>query len=269
MGRWPVTSTWLGRLVLQLVVPLALLAVWWWTSVDSTSYLYPPLSDIVGSLREDWIFERVESDLVPSLGRFGAGYVLAATAGVGAGALIGLAPRLRRTTLPVTEFVRSVPSPLLLPFALVVFGIGNGSKVALIALGSVWPVLLNTVDGVRGVDPEVRDVARSFGIGRRMQLSRVILPAASPKIVAGLRIGLSVALLLMVVSEMRGGTNGLGFQIRSAQRSFDTADAYAGVIVIGAVGLVVNLIFLAVERRLMRWHRGARGLLAETGGRLA
>ncbi|MGH9260020.1 MAG: ABC transporter permease, partial [Acidimicrobiales bacterium] len=175
------TRTWFGRLVLQLLVPVGLLATWWWTSMDSASYLYPPLPDVVGSLREDWIFERVSSDLLPSLGRFGAGYLLAATVGVVAGTLIGLAPRLRRSTLPVTEFVRSVPSPLLLPFALVLFGIGTGSKVALIALGSLWPVLLNTIDGVRGVDPEVRDVARSFGIGRRMQISRVILPAASPK----------------------------------------------------------------------------------------
>ena len=263
------TRTWTGRLVLQLLVPVGLLAAWWGTSVDSDSYLWPPLPDIVGSLREDWILERVRSDLLPSLGRFGAGYALAATVGVVAGTLIGLAPRLRRASLPVTEFVRSVPAPLLLPFVLVVFGIGNSSKIALIALGSLWPVLLNTVDGVRGVDPETRDVARSFGIGRRMQLSRIILPAASPKIAAGLRIALSVALLLMVVSEMRGGTNGLGFQIRSAQRSFDTADAYAGVIVIGTVGLGLNLVFLVLERRLMRWHRGARGLLDETGGRLA
>lgn len=262
------TGTWVGRLVVQLLVPAGLLATWWWTSADSDSYLWPPLPDIVESLREDWIPERIDSDLLPSLGRFGAGYLLAAIVGVVAGTLIGLAPRLRRATLPVTEFVRSVPAPLLLPFALVVFGIGNTSKVALIALGSLWPVLLNTVDGVRGVDPEVRDVARSFGIGRRMLLSRIILPAASPKIAAGLRVALSVALLLMVVSEMRGGTNGLGFQIRSAQRSFDTPDAYAGVIVIGTVGVVLNLMFVIVERRLMHWHRGARGLLDETTGRL-
>ena len=131
----------------------------------------------------------------------------------------------------------------------------------------MWPVLLNTVDGVRGVDPEVRDVARSFGIGRRLQVSRVILPAASPKIAAGLRVALSVALLLMIVSEMKGGTNGLGFQIRSAQRSFDTADAYAGVLVIGTVGIFLNLIFVTLERRVMRWHRGARGV-DETAGRL-
>ena len=256
----------LGRLPLQLVLPVGLVALWWWTSRDSTSYLFPPLAEIVRSLRDDWLHDRVSSDLWPSLRRFGIGYLIAAIAGVVAGTAIGLSPRLRRATQPVTELVRSIPSPLLFPVALVLFGIGDGSKVALIVLGSVWPVLLNTVDGVRGIDPQVLDVARSFRLGPWMRVTRVVLPAAGPKIAAGLRIGLSVALLLMVVSEMRGGTNGLGFQIRSDQRSFDTASSYAGVIVIGLIGLVVNLAFVAVESRVMRWHRGARGLLDGAGG---
>jgi ABC-type nitrate/sulfonate/bicarbonate transport system permease component len=258
-----VTLARLGRPALQLVLPVGLVALWWWTSRDSTSYLFPPLAEIVESLRDDWLHGRVGSDLWPSLRRFGLGYLIAATVGIAAGTLIGLVPRLRRITQPLTEFVRSIPSPLLFPVALVLFGIGDGSKVALIALGSVWPVLLNTVDGVRGVDSQVLDVARTFRLDARMRVTKVILPAASPKIAAGLRIGLSVALLLMVVSEMRGGTNGLGFQIRSDQRSFDTASSYAGVIVIGMIGLVVNLAFVVVERRVMRWHRGARGLLDE------
>lgn len=261
------TRTRSGRLALQLVLPVVLVALWWWTSQDG-SYLNPPLAEVVDSLGDDWL-ARVGSDVVPSLRRFFLGYVLAATLGIVGGTAVGLAPRLQRASQPVTEFVRSVPSPLLFPFALVVFGIGDDSKVALIALGAVWPVLLNTADGVRGVDPQVVDVARSFGLPRRTQLSHVILPAASPKIVAGLRIALSVALLLMVVSEMQGGTDGLGFQIRAAQRSFDTAETYAGVIVIGAIGLVANLAFLAVENRLMRWHRGARGVLEDARSTLA
>jgi ABC-type nitrate/sulfonate/bicarbonate transport system permease component len=256
------TRTRLGRAVLQLVLPAALIALWWWTSRDSGSYLNPPLSEVTASLRDDWL-DRLSSDLAPSLRRFGLGYLLAAVLGVAGGTAIGLSDRLRRATAPLTEFVRSIPSPLLFPFALVVFGIGDDSKVGLIALGSLWPVLLNTADGVRGVDPQVIDVARAFGLDRRMRIGRVILPAASPKIVAGLRIALSVALLLMVVSEMQGGTNGLGFQIRAAQRSFDTAETYAGVVVIGVVGLLVNTVFVAIERRLMHWHRGDRGLLEE------
>ena len=254
----------LGRVVLQAVVPVALVVAWWSASRHSTSYLNPPLAEIVDRLREDWLSARMNSDVLPSLGRFAAGYLVAATIGVAAGTLIGLVPWLRRCTQPLTEFVRSVPPPLLFPFALVLFGVGDDSKVALIALGSVWPVLLNTVDGVRSVDPEILDVARSFRIRGWMRVKRIVVPAASPKIIAGLRVALSVALLLMVVSEMQGGTNGVGFRIRYAQRSFDTADAYAGVIVIGVVGFAVNLLFLAAESRLMRWHRGARGVLEET-----
>ncbi|MGH9212029.1 MAG: ABC transporter permease [Acidimicrobiales bacterium] len=255
-----------ARLAVQVVVPVALVLAWWATSRDSSSYLYPPLTDVLESLRDEWLGERVASDVMPSLGRFAAGYLIAGVVGVAAGTAIGLLPSLRRGVLPLTEFVRSIPSPLLFPFALVVFGIGDDSKVALIALGSVWPVLLNTADGVRGIDPEIHDVARSFRISWPRRISRVVLPAASPKIVAGLRIALSVALLLMVVSEMRGGTNGVGFQVRYAERTFDTTGAYAGVILIGGIGLALNLLFVAAESRIMRWHRGARGVI-ETAGK--
>lgn len=253
-----------GRLALQLILPIGLVALWWWTSEDSSSIYYPPLSRILESLQDDWIFEQVGSDLLPSLGRFTVGYAIAAGAGIGVGTLIGLAPRVRRASQPVTEFVRSIPPPLLLPVTVVLFGIGNDAKIAVIALGSVWPVLLNTIDGVRGVDPQMLDMARSFGLNRRMRIARVMLPAASPKIAVGMRTALSVALILMVISEMVASTNGLGFQVLSAQRSFDVPGTYAGVIVIGVVGLVVNLGFLLAEGWIMRWHRGARGLLDET-----
>lgn len=267
------TGRWLARGALQLAMPLGLVTIWWLTSRDSGEMFYPPLSRIgasadqardtvIARLREDWLFNQVGSDLLPSLGRFTGGYLLAAALGISVGTLIGLAPRLRRSAQPVTEFVRSIPPPLLLPFVLVTMGADNNARVALIALGSVWPVLLNTVDGVRGVAPETLDMARSFGLTRSMQISRVMLPAASPKIVVGLRTALSVALILMIISEMSyGGSNGLGFQVVDAQRRFDSASTYAGVIVIGVVGLTLNLAFLAVERWIMRWHRGARGLL--------
>lgn len=262
------TRTWYGRFVLQVAGPMLLLGLWWWTSKDSTSYLYPPLPDIVDSLQEDWLFERVSTDLLPSLGRFSAGYFLAAVAGILAGTLVGLAPRFRQASQPVTEFLRSIPPTLMLPFVIVTIGVGNDAKVLLIALGSVWPILLNTVDGVRGVDTEALDMARAFRLPWWSRISRVVLPAASPKITVGLRTALSVALILMVVSEMTASTNGLGFQTLSAQRRFDAAGTYAGVVVIGVVGLVVNLGFVVVERRIMRWHRGARGLLEETGAPL-
>jgi ABC-type nitrate/sulfonate/bicarbonate transport system permease component len=252
-----------GRVALQLVLPVLLIALWWWTSAGSTEVFFPPLSRIVDKLREDWLFEQVGSDLVPSLTRFTVGYVLAVVAGIGVGTVIGLAPRLRAASQPVTEFLRAIPPPLMLPFVLVVIGIGDDSKIALIVLGAIWPVLLNTIDGVRGVDPLMLDMARSFGFGRATRITRVVLPSASPKIVVGMRTALSIGLILMIISEMQASTNGLGFRVLDAQRSFDSAGTYAGVIVIGVVGLVVNLGFLVAEARIMRWHRGAQGLLDE------
>lgn len=255
------TRTRAGRILLQLVLPVALVAAWWWTSRDSTSFFWPPLQRIVESIRADWLFDQFTTDLVPSLIRFSVGYFLAVAVGIAAGAMIGLLPRLRRASTPVTEFVRAIPPPLLLPFAIVTLGIGNVSKIVVIALGAVWPILLNTVDGVRGVDSLTIDMARSFGLGPWQRVTRVILPAASPKITVGMRTGLAVALILMIISEMVGSTNGLGFRVLDAQRSFDSAGTYGGVIVIGVVGLVVNAGFLAAEARIMHWYRGSRGLL--------
>lgn len=250
-----------GRILLQLLLPVALIGAWWWTSRGSSSFFWPPLTTILSSIRSDWLFDQFMTDLVPSLARFTAGYLLAAAVGIAAGALIGLMPRLRRATTPVTEFVRAIPPPLLLPFAIVTLGIGNLSKVVVIALGAVWPILLNTVDGIRGVDQLTVDMARSFGLNRWQRLTRVVLPGASPKIAVGMRTGLAVALILMIISEMVGSTNGLGFRVLDAQRSFDSAGTYGGVIVIGVVGLIVNAGFLIVESRVMWWYRGSRGLL--------
>jgi ABC-type nitrate/sulfonate/bicarbonate transport system permease component len=254
-----VTRHWAGRLVLQAVVPVVLITVWWFTSAGSTSLFYPPLRDVIEALREQWLFDRVHSDLVPSLGRLGAGYGLAVVAGITAGLALGLWPWLRRATGAVTEFQRALPPPLLVPFALVVLQPGNDAKIAVIALGSVWPVLLNTVDGVRGVDAEALEMARAFGLSPGQRVRRVVLPAASPRILVGMRTALSIAIILMVISEMQASTNGLGFRVLDAQRSFDTAGMFAGIIVLGLVGVVLNGAFVAVERRAMRWYQGSRG----------
>ena len=269
-GRRPVTRTWSGRLALQLVLP-ARLARRLVVDVRRQHLVSVPAAarhrrEPAGGL-----------DLRAGGERPGArasGGSAPATCsprppGVVAGTLIGLAPRLRRTTLPVTEFVRSIPSPLLLPFALVVFGIGNGVQ------GRADRARV----GVAGAVEHGRRRPRcgSRGPRRGPQLRHRPADADQPGDPAGGQPQDRGRAAHRPVGGApphgrqrdAGGTNGLGFQIRSAQRSFDTADAYAGVIVIGAVGLVVNLIFLAVERRLMRWHRGARGLLAENRGRLA
>ena len=180
-------------------------ALWWYTAKDSTSLFYPTLGEVIDALREQWLFEQVGSDLVPSLIRLGLGYVLAATVGIALGLLLGLTPWLQRATQPVVEFVRAIPPPLLIPFVVVVLASsGTLSKVVIIALGSVWPVLLNTITGVRSVDRQLIDMAVSYGVPPRQRLWRIIVPGASPHIMVGLRTALAIAIILMVISEMRG-----------------------------------------------------------------
>lgn len=257
----------LTRWGLPLLLPAALVVLWWYTARDSTSLFYPALGEVFDSLREQWLFEQVGSDLVPSLMRLGLGYVLAAVLGVGGGLLLGLNPWLQRASQPVVEFVRAIPPPLLIPFVVVVLSnSGTLSKVVIIALGAVWPVLLNTITGVRSVDRQVLDMAVSYGVPPPQRLWRIVLPGASPHIMVGLRTALAIAIILMVISEMRNTREGLGYRVLEAQRGFDSAGTIAGIIVIGFVGVVLNFAFVAVEGRIMRWYRGSRGLLTAGEG---
>src|SRR5690606_2298393 len=128
---------------------------------------------------------------------------------------------------------------------------------AIIGFGAVWPILLNTADGVASVEPLQRDTARAYRIGFGDQLLRIILPAAAPKIFAGLRISLSIAVILMVISEMVATVDGVGFALVQAQRSFRTLDVWAAILVLGIIGFALNAALTAVEGRALRWHRGA------------
>ena len=128
----------------------------------------------------------------------------------------------------------------------------------LIAFVCVWPVLLNTIDGVTGIDPTLRETARVYGVSGRDRLLRIVLPAASPQIFAGMRTSLSLALILMVISEMVASTNGIGFFVLQSQRSFAIPEMWSGILLLGLLGYALNLIFVLVERRVLAWHRGAR-----------
>ena len=244
--------------VLELSVPILVLVAWGVWSAGSTTYYYPPLTDILETFRDTWVFERVGSDVVPSLLRMGAGYAIAVLAGVAVGLLLGLSRRSRRAAAPIIEFLRAIPPPALLPFAILVIGVGTSMKVFIIAFVCVWPILLNTLDGVGGVDPTLRDTTRVYGISKRDRVLRVMLPAAGPQIFAGMRTSLSLALILMVISEMVASTNGIGYFVLQSQRSFDIPEMWSGILLIGIIGYALNLVFLLIERRVLRWHRGSR-----------
>jgi ABC-type nitrate/sulfonate/bicarbonate transport system permease component len=243
---------------LEIAVPLALLVLWGVLSADSDTYYFPPLTDILQTFMDTWVFERFGSDVVPSLTRLAIGYGIACVVAVTAGLALGLSRPLRRATDPIVQFLRSIPPPALLPFGILVLGIGNAMKIFIIAFVCLWPVLLNTIDGVAGVDPTLRETARVYDIGPVDRILRVTLPAAAPQIFAGMRTALSLALILMVISEMVGSTNGIGYFVLEAQRAFAIPEMWSGILLLGILGYVLNAVFLLVERRVLRWHRGSR-----------
>lgn len=245
-------------LALEVGAPLVLLAVWWTASSSSESLYFPALRDIVQAFADLWLFERLSSDILPSLGRMTAGYLAAAAIGILGGLALGSWPRVLRAVEPLVDFLRSVPPPALLPLAIVLFGIGNAMKIFIIVLVCVWPVLLNTVDGVRAMDPTMAAMARVYRVTGLERLRTVTLPAAAPQIFAGLRTSLSLALIMMVVSEMIASSNGIGHFVIEAQRTFAVTDMWAGILLIGILGYLINAGFVLLERRVLRWYHASR-----------
>jgi ABC-type nitrate/sulfonate/bicarbonate transport system permease component len=243
---------------LEITVPLLVLVVWGLLSAGSESFYFPPLTSILSTFADIWLFERVGSDVVPSLVRMGLGYSAAVLIAVVVGVSLGLMRRGRLVAGPIVEFLRSIPPPALLPFAILVFGTGTDMKVFIIAFVCLWPILLNTIDGVTGVDPALRETTRVYGVNTIDRIRLVVMPAAAPQIFAGMRTSLSLALILMVISEMVASTNGIGYFVLQAQRSFDIPEMWSGIFVLGILGYALNAGFVLVERRVLRWHRGAR-----------
>jgi ABC-type nitrate/sulfonate/bicarbonate transport system permease component len=245
-------------IAVEILAPIGLFAAWWFLSLDSTSPFFPPLKTMVESFRETWTWERIQQDVIPSLYRFVSGYLIGSALGIAFGVFFGLNRTARRATAPTIDFLRSIPAPAIISVFIILIGFDDRMKITAIAFSSFFPVLLNTVDGVRGVNTEQLDMARAYRLRHRDTVFKIILPAASPQIFAGLRISLAVALAVMAFSEMFAGTDGLGFVIIFSQATYRVNEMYAGIFMLGIIGYCVNLIFLAIESRLLRWHRGWR-----------
>jgi ABC-type nitrate/sulfonate/bicarbonate transport system permease component len=248
----------LRRVGMVLGLPAILFALWWVLSADSESFYFPPLPEILDALVEEWLGPRLLDDVLPSVVRLLAGFALAVLVSLVLGVLIGTYRSVRDVTEPVLEFFRAIPPPALVPIFLLIFGIDNTFKVIVIAFGCMWPILLNTVEGVRAVDDVLSDTGRVYRLTGWARLRRLVLPAASPQIFAGLRQGLSVAIILMVISELFAASNGLGFAIVQYQRTFAIPEMWAGMIVLGILGVLLAAIFRIVENRQLSWYHGLR-----------
>jgi len=242
-----------------LGLPVILLTGWWVASAGSTNPFWPPLSTILEAFPTTWTMDRIVGDVFPSLARLGIGFGIAVVLGIVLGTAIGLSPSLRALSEPVLEFFRAVPPPVLVPIIALFAGYtGWLGKIVTIALGCLWPILLNTVEGVRGLEPTLTDTAKSYRLSPWRRLVFVILPGASPRIFTGARQSLSIGVILMVISELFGANRGLGAAIVQFQRTFAIPQMWTGVIVLGLIGVLLATLFKLVENRMLAWYVGQR-----------
>jgi ABC-type nitrate/sulfonate/bicarbonate transport system permease component len=186
------------------------------------------------------------------------GLSLAMVIGIAAGLVIGSVPPLKAMTASTIEFLRPIPSVALIPLVVLLFGSRPQSALVLVVYAATWQVLVQVLYGVADVDPVARDTARSYRFSRWSVARTVIWPTTLPYVVTGFRLAAAVALILEITAELVIGVPGLGRSIGVAQSSGAVAETYALVIVVGLIGVVVNTLARAVERRVLRWHPSVR-----------
>ena len=247
------------KIGLELTVPLLILLAWQLWTAHADDPKFPRLSSILVEFRHMWLFSQFHEHVLPSLERIAAGYGIAVVLGVGLGVPLGLSRWSRLWAMPHIEWWRAMPPPALLPITIILLhSIGDRQKIGFIGFFCLFPVLLNTIDGVRGIDPTLVDTARSYGVPRHERIRRLVLPAALPQIVAGMRNSLSLAVIMMVLSEYFSSTSGVGYVLLISKNTFQLAPMWAAILLIGLLGYLLNLLFLLAERRVLAWHRGWR-----------
>jgi len=241
-----------------LVFLLGLLAVWELVAQAEwvNPLIVPPLSKILRIFFELVLSGQIPGQILVSMKRAAAGYFLAAAVFIPLGIFMGLSPTVYRLFEVIVEMLRPVPPPVMIPVALLFFGLGDEMKIFVIFFSCAWPILLNTVDGVRGLDWVLLNTALTFGLPRRKIIWQVILPACAPQIATGLRVSLPIMLILVVISEMVGSTDGIGYFVLDSQRRFRVAQMYAGMLTLALLGYTLNQLFNLIHRLVLPWHWG-------------
>lgn len=259
--RPPAVDRWWARLFVPAVVPVLLLIGYQAVASSGQNPYFPILPKIAGAAGELWFGAGLSRDVLPSLGNLLIGYATGLLLGVALGVLLGRVPMARRVVAPLVAFGLTLPTVALLPLFLIAFGIGAAMQQAVIAFAVFFVAVINTADGIRGTDPVLLDYARVYRLTRWRRIGLVIIPAAAPSILAAARVGLSAGLLVMVVGEMVGASHGIGAVTLLAQQDFAYDRMWAGIVLVGLLGIAINVGFLPLERRLA----GRLGA-AHTGG---
>jgi ABC-type nitrate/sulfonate/bicarbonate transport system permease component len=216
--------------------------------------IVPPLSKILRVFAEVSWSGQIPLQVSVSMKRATVGYLLAAAVFIPLGIFMGLSQRAYRLLEVVVEMLRPVPPPVVIPVAMLFFGLEDEMKIFVIFFSCAWPILLNTIDGVRNLDWVLLNTAKTFGSSRGRIIRQVVLPACSPQIATGLRVSLPIMLILVVISEMVGSTDGIGYFILDSQRRFRVPQMYAGMLALAILGYAVNQLFNLIGRRLLPWH---------------
>lgn len=215
--------------------------------------LVPSPSDVFGTLGVILTQGKLWEPLAHTLYLLAAAYVASSLAAILFGLFMGRSNAVYNAFEPLFEVIRPLPKPALLPPLILFLGLGDSMKIVIVSLAVFFPVLINTVQGVRGVDPVLVDTARTLGHGNGAILRKIVLPASLPFIFAGLRISLGLGLIVVVVAEMLAGTGGIGYLVLDMQRTFRVRDMYAWLVILACLGYGLNAIFVSIERHVVHW----------------
>jgi ABC-type nitrate/sulfonate/bicarbonate transport system permease component len=246
-----------GRLTGPLFL-IALLGAWEAAAAAELTnpLLVPRVTRILAVFWDAVLSGQIPMQIAVSMRRAAAGYLLAAAVFIPLGILMGLSGNAYRALEVIVEMLRPVPPPAMIPVALLFFGLEDAMKIFVIFFSCAWPILLNTLDGVRGIDPVLWNTGKTFALTHAQIIRGIVLPAASPQIITGLRVSLPIMLILVVISEMVGSTDGIGYFILDSQRRFRVAQMYAGMLALALLGYALNQLFYLLHRQLLGWHRG-------------
>lgn len=235
------------------VVLIALIELGTRTGVISSLTLPRP-SDVFTAFGDLWRSGLLWSHLGPSLSRLFVGALMGISAGIAVGVIIGLFSLARAGLVPLVAALFPIPKIALLPLFVIWFGLDEGSKYALIALGTFTPTVVSTYGAVDNVDRTLIRMGQSFGLNWASIVRKIVLPGALPGILSGLRVGVAIGIILLVAAEMLGAQYGIGAYILEAGAVYDLERLFVGVAILSALGVITSAIITRLERRLLRWR---------------